>query len=293
MNKFLMFLKGAIIGLANVVPGVSGGTLAIIFNIYKRLIEAFDLLFKHPIKAILSIWEILVGILIGIFAGFLLLSYGYEAFPLATTLAFIGLLIGGIKPMFQMVKPHINLKNIFIFIVGFLLVVLLPLINSFTGIHEGWVYYLILGLLGILIAFSVVAPGISGSVILMVLGYYSHLLFMGKDIFESIIQFQFTNLPQYILPISILGISFIIGLIGSVKLTKWIMNKFEIQFYAAVLGMLIACPISILIMLHKDTPLNTFGTVEWTIGGLLLIIGFLAAFWVIKVSENEENKASK
>lgn len=288
-----MFLKGAIIGLANVVPGVSGGTLAIIFNIYKRLIEAFDLLFKHPIKAILSIWEILVGILIGIFAGFLLLSYGYEAFPLATTLAFIGLLIGGIKPMFQMVKPHINLKNIFIFIVGFLLVVLLPLINSFTGIHEGWVYYLILGLLGILIAFSVVAPGISGSVILMVLGYYSHLLFMGKDIFESIIQFQFTNLPQYILPISILGISFIIGLIGSVKLTKWIMNKFEIQFYAAVLGMLIACPISILIMLHKDTPLNTFGTVEWTIGGLLLIIGFLAAFWVIKVSENEENKASK
>lgn len=293
MNKFLMFLKGAIIGLANVVPGVSGGTLAIIFNIYKRLIEAFDLLFKHPIKAILSIWEILVGILIGIFAGFLLLSYGYEAFPLATTLAFIGLLIGGIKPMFQMVKPHINLKNIFIFIVGFLLVVLLPLINSFTGIHEGWVYYLILGLLGILIAFSVVAPGISGSVILMVLGYYSHLLFMGKDIFESIIQFQFTNLPQYILPISILGISFIIGLIGSVKLTKWIMNKFEIQFYAAVLGMLIACPISILIMLHKDTPLNTIGTVEWTIGGLLLIIGFLAAFWVIKVSENEENKASK
>lgn len=293
MNKFLMFLKGAIIGLANVVPGVSGGTLAIIFNIYKRLIEAFDLLFKHPIKAILSIWEILVGILIGIFAGFLLLSYGYEAFPLATTLAFIGLLIGGIKPMFQMVKPHINLKNIFIFIVGFLLVVLLPLINSFTGIHEGWVYYLILGLLGILVAFSVVAPGISGSVILMVLGYYSHLLFMGKDIFESIIQFQFTNLPQYILPISILGISFIIGLIGSVKLTKWIMNKFEIQFYAAVLGMLIACPISILIMLHKDTPLNTIGTVEWTIGGLLLIIGFLAAFWVIKVSENEENKASK
>ena len=288
-----MFLKGAIIGLANVVPGVSGGTLAIIFNIYKRLIEAFDLLFKHPIKAILSIWEILVGILIGIFAGFLLLSYGYEAFPLATTLAFIGLLIGGIKPMFQMVKPHINLKNIFIFIVGFLLVVLLPLINSFTGIHEGWVYYLILGLLGILVAFSVVAPGISGSVILMVLGYYSHLLFMGKDIFESIIQFQFTNLPQYILPISILGISFIIGLIGSVKLTKWIMNKFEIQFYAAVLGMLIACPISILIMLHKDTSLNTFGTVEWTIGGLLLIIGFLAAFWVIKVSENEENKASK
>ena len=288
-----MFLKGAIIGLANVVPGVSGGTLAIIFNIYKRLIEAFDLLFKHPIKAILSIWEILVGILIGIFAGFLLLSYGYEAFPLATTLAFIGLLIGGIKPMFQMVKPHINLKNIFIFIVGFLLVVLLPLINSFTGIHEGWVYYLILGLLGILVAFSVVAPGISGSVILMVLGYYSHLLFMGKDIFESIIQFKFTNLPQYILPISILGISFIIGLIGSVKLTKWIMNKFEIQFYAAVLGMLIACPISILIMLHKDTPLNTFGTVEWTIGGLLLIIGFLAAFWVIKVSENEENKASK
>lgn len=288
-----MFLKGAIIGLANVVPGVSGGTLAIIFNIYKRLIEAFDLLFKHPIKAILSIWEILVGILIGIFAGFLLLSYGYEAFPLATTLAFIGLLIGGIKPMFEMVKPHINLKNIFIFLVGFLLVVLLPLINSFTGIHEGWVYYLILGLLGILIAFSVVAPGISGSVLLMILGYYSHLLFMGKDIFESIIQFKFTNLPQYILPVSILGISFIIGLIGSVKLTKWIMNKFEIQFYAAVLGMLIACPISILIMLHKDTPLNTFGTVEWTIGGLLLIIGFLAALWVIKVSENEENKASK
>lgn len=293
MNKFIMFLKGALIGLANVVPGVSGGTLAIIFNIYKRLIDAFDLFFKHPIKAILSIWEILVGILIGVFAGFLVLSYGYEAFPLATTLAFTGLLIGGVKPMIQMVKPHTNLKNILIFVGGFLLVVLLPLINSFTGIYEGGVYYLILGLLGILVAFSVVAPGISGSVILMILGYYSHLLFMGKDVFESIIQFNFANLPQYILPIAILGISFIIGLIVSVKLTKWIMNKFEIEFYASVLGMLIASPISILIMLHKETSLNSFGTIEWVIGGLLLIIGFLAAFWVIKVSENEENKTSK
>ena len=290
MNKFLMGLKGALIGLANVVPGVSGGTLAIIFDIYKRLIDMF---FKHPVKALLSIWEILVGILMGIFAGFLVLSYGYEAFPLATTLAFIGLLIGGIKPLFELVKPHTNLVNIYIFVGGFLFVVLLPLINGMTGIYNDWVYYLILALLGILVAFSVVAPGISGSILLMVLGYYSHLLFMGKSVFENVIQFNFSEITQYILPIGILGISFLVGLILSVKLTKWIMIKFEIGFYAAVLGMLVASPISILIMLNKETPLSGFQTGEWIVGGLLLVIGFLAAFWVIKFSENEENKTSE
>lgn len=293
MSKFLMFLKGALIGLANVVPGVSGGTLAIIFDIYKRLIDAFELFFKHPVKAILSIWEILVGILLGIFGGFLVLSYGYEAFPLATTLAFIGLLIGGIKPLYEIVKPYTNSFNIFIFILGFLFVVLLPLVNGMTGIYNGWVYYLILALLGMLVAFSVVAPGISGSILLMILGYYSHLLMMGKSVFESVIQFNFSEITQYILPIGILSISFLIGLIVSVKVTKWIMVKHEIKFYAAVFGMLVASPISILIMLNKETPLRGFQVGEWLVGGLLLIIGFLAAFWVIKLSENEEDKTSK
>ena len=288
-----MFLKGALIGLANVVPGVSGGTLAIIFDIYKRLIDAFDLFFKHPVKAISSIWEILLGILLGIFGGFLVLSYGYEAFPLATTLAFIGLLIGGIKPLYEIVKPYTNSLNIVIFILGFLFVVLLPLVNGMTGIYNGWVYYLILALLGMLVAFSVVAPGISGSILLMILGYYSHLLFMGKSVFENVIQFNFSEITQYILPIGILGISFLIGLILSVKVTKWIMGKYEIGFYAAVLGMLVASPISILIMLNKETPLRGFQVGEWLVGGLLLIIGFLAAFWVIKLSENEKDKTSK
>ena len=72
------------------------------------------------------------------------------------------------------------------------------------------------------------------------------------------------------------------------------MGKYEIGFYAAVLGMLVASPISILIMLNKETPLRGFQVGEWLVGGLLLIIGFLAAFWVIKLSENEkENKTSK
>ena len=68
----------------------------------------------------------------------------------------------------------------------------------------GSLYYLILALLGMLVAFSVVAPGISGSILLMILGYYSHLLFMGKSVFENVIQFNFSEITQYILPIGII-----------------------------------------------------------------------------------------
>src|SRR5690554_4441436 len=99
MNKLIEIAKGSLMGIANIIPGVSGGTIAVIFRIYDKLIEAINKAFKKPLEALKDTYLLIIGIILGVLIGVFLISYGYEAFPLPTTLIFIGLIFGGIKPI--------------------------------------------------------------------------------------------------------------------------------------------------------------------------------------------------
>ena len=65
-NSILDFLKGICIGIANIIPGFSGGTMAVILNIYERFINGISNLFSHPLKTLKDIWAILLGIVVGV-----------------------------------------------------------------------------------------------------------------------------------------------------------------------------------------------------------------------------------
>ena len=62
MNKILSGVKGFFIGAANILPGISAGTLMVVFNVYDRFVDAANLFLKHPFKAIVSILDILIGL---------------------------------------------------------------------------------------------------------------------------------------------------------------------------------------------------------------------------------------
>ncbi|NLN50458.1 MAG: DUF368 domain-containing protein [Acholeplasmataceae bacterium] len=289
MNKLFSGIKGFLIGTANVIPGVSGGTLMVIFELYERLVNAANLFLKHPIKAILSVWEILVGIFLGILGSFILLSYAYEAYPLALSLLFIGLLFGGIKPILNKLKNNFNLLNIVILIISFAVIITLPLLNSSSKIHDGFLYYLILFILGLIVAFSAIAPGISGSMMLVILGYYGHILAMGKSVFTHLAYFQFKEIIPYILPFVVLVVGFLIGVIFALKAVKALLTKFESQFYFSVTGMLFASPFAIMILLNKQFKITSFNYPQWIIGAALLFVGFALVYWMLKL----ETKSAK
>ena len=183
MKKFFswlaLFLKGAVMGIANVIPGVSGGTLAVIMGIYDKFISAISNIFKDFIKNLLFLLPIVLGMGAAIIISSKVIGNALEAIPLATALFFEGLIIGGMPILYKKIKGHEKKPlNIVIFLIVFAL--LLVYTFAFGGINNevvivefNFVEYLKLFLVGVVAAATMIIPGISGSMTLMVLGYYN------------------------------------------------------------------------------------------------------------------------
>lgn len=292
MNRKDGFLKGTIVGMFNIIPGISGGTIAVVFEIYTRLIEAVDMLSKSPIKAIKHAWDIFLGIIIGLAGSFLVFSYGYGMFPLAITLMFIGLLVGGLNPITSKLKGKISTKNIIILVISFIIIILMPLLPTKEFGRDNSLYYLLLFLAGVLSAIAGFSPGISGSLMLIVLGYYGHILGMGREIFDGLLNMHITPLLDNLLAIIMIFIGLVIGFVISIKLVKYLLSKFETEFYFSVFGMVLASPITVMAHLHKEIGLKTFNIREYIVGFILMLFGIVVSYKVVSSSESKERQES-
>ena len=131
MNNIILILKGAIFGIANIIPGVSGGTLALTMGIYEDLITSISHFFKQPKQSLKFIMPFVLGAALSILLMSKLISLCLDKFPFPTTLFFVGLIIGGIPLLtkkIRKVKP--TAINISLFILTFVLVLAMNFINS-------------------------------------------------------------------------------------------------------------------------------------------------------------------
>ena len=285
MSKFKTVIGGFFIGLANIIPGVSGGTMAVIFGIYETLINGVLSIFKTPIKTLKVLFPIILGLAIGIVFGVFVIDFGYREVPLLTTLVFIGLILGGVKPIYKKVT-NLDTKHMVVFLLAFILMIALPLLNSNLTVHTGWVYYVVLVLVGFIAMGTMIAPGISGSMVLLLLGYYTHVLGLAKGVIEAVFTLDMPRLFQLIPPIFMFVLGAAIGLVVFSKLISIVMKRYESMFYVAIFGLLVSSPISILIVLNQNQPLNTFGLLEIVSGIILCIGAAYLSYVIIKKSEN-------
>ncbi len=98
------FLKGIVIGIANIVPGVSGGTMMVSMGIYDKLIHCITHLFSEFRKSVLFLLPIAVGMVAAIAASSFGLVYLFDNFPIQTNLLFVGLILGGLPAIWKKVK---------------------------------------------------------------------------------------------------------------------------------------------------------------------------------------------
>jgi putative membrane protein len=229
--KITLFLKGILIGVANSIPGVSGGTIAYILNVYDLMINALSLNIKFIINNLSSLLLLALGLLSGLFMFATALDeLLYARFPLIVNLAFIGLILGSINFIFLKTNLKVNkidLKSYFIFLIGVLIVTIpsfaLNLNNQVISTLnlENIVGLIIAGILG---SFAMIIPGLSGSFVLLVLGYYETII---KAVAELNI--------MLLLPVAV-GI--VIGLVGGARLIKLGLSKYPQSVYKLVLGLL-------------------------------------------------------
>ena len=252
---FNRLFKGIAMGAANVIPGVSGGTIALVTNIYEELIDSLKsfnlgvikLLFKGHFKTLNNklnlnfLLPIMFGIVLSILSLAKLLDYSLNEYPEHTWAYFFGLVLASVYYVGQKIKFW-NWKIITTLILGALIAFIISFISPSPSENTSYFYIFICGLIGVC---GMILPGLSGSYILMLMGNY-HLL-MVKSI-NSISEFTKAlvngNLSVYISSSEFdLLIYFLIFLIGSVigliafsNIISIILNKYHDATIAILTG---------------------------------------------------------
>lgn len=176
MEKIKDFFKGVLGGIGNIVPGLSGSALLIIIGIYENAIDAISNIFKNFKKSFLYLLPIGLGILVGTFLFSNIIEFSINKFPMATSIIFVGFLIGTIPSLFkQATKKGFKWSYLISFMIAFILGVLLLFFKENSNVSE--ITFNFNGIIklismGILLACSTIIPGISSTVLLSMFGLY-------------------------------------------------------------------------------------------------------------------------
>ena len=275
-ENIMLILKGFALGIANVIPGVSGGTIAVILGIYEKLIDILSNLktkLKENFKYLLFL---AIGLIlaIGLFSN--AVTFCLKNYPFATILFFIGFIIGGMPPLLNKVKSKIDIKSVICFIIAFTVVMLMAFITPDTMNKSLDIIniktLIILFLIGVLGAASMVLPVFSVSFVLMLIGYY-------EPIMNSISEFtKLNNLTHNILILAMFGLGVLFGIIFMAKLIKILLEKYEIPMYMGIIGFVIASAISILVSVIG----SSYGVLQIIIGVILMFVGIIASRMISK-----------
>lgn len=241
----LLVLKGVAVGIAMLIPGISGGTLALMLGIYEDTIESVAGIRKHFKDSILFLIPLAIGALLGYLALVKLVSLGLTYIPIPTITLFVGFIIGGLPSIFRNVKgAKINVPNVLCLVIAFVLAAGLGVLSQNLGLSVKiedvniWSYILIL-VGGILAAFALVVPGISGSAVLLALGLYELVVIVS---IPNVIKFNFANY----LPITLVfAVGALIGLLCITKLMKFLLKNHTIPTFFAIIGFIIGSIFSV------------------------------------------------
>lgn len=270
-NNIILVIKGFFMGIANIIPGVSGGTLAITMGIYEDLIKAVSHFFKNLKKNILFIVPIGIGAVLAIALGSKIISFSLEKYPLPTILFFIGLILGGFPMLYGKVEGSFHPKNLFIFCLTFAFIIGIMFLKTGKDVQLNdldLMGYILLFVVGVIAAATMIIPGISGSFMLMVMGYYEPILHTINELTS------FKNIGHNISIFIPIGFGILIGTIGIAKIIEYLFKKYEVPTYYGIMGFVLSSIIGI----FASTEGLTLALGPLFIGGILFIIGFVIAY---------------
>ncbi len=263
--KFIIdIIKGIFMGVANIIPGVSGGTMAVSMGVYDKMINAITNILKEFKKSFFTLLPLAIGMVggIGLFSFIIPHCLTNYAFP--TCMCFTGLIVGGIPQIIENAgkglkkeKKKVNPVHIVAFLITLGVAVWMAVTNGndsgSTSLRTDFIGLLLLAVIGIVAAATMVIPGVSGSLVLMILGYYAGIMNSISGFFSALKNFDWSALGHHILILAPFGIGCVLGIVLISKLISWLLKKFESVTYCAILGLIVASPFALLYNMEKDT----------------------------------------
>lgn len=295
MNFIVDIIKGMLIGVANIIPGVSGGTMMVSMGVYEKIIGVVNNLFKDIKKSILTILPLVIGMGLGIAVFSFVIPWCLEVYPFPTSFCFIGLILGGVpaivKPAKESLKREgksISLPHIIAFLALFALAVGMAAMNdtqtNFANFDLSIAFMLLMFLVGVISAATMVIPGVSGSLVLMILGFYAGIMSSISGCIAALLAFDWAKIFYYVGILAPFGVGVIVGIFAVAKLIEFLFAKFPSITYCGILGLILASPIAIIIKMGR----NNINPITVILGIILLLVGTWFTYWFGKKTEGIE-----
>ena len=273
-NKFdyiTLFFKGVFMGIADAMPGISGGTIALLLGIYEELIRSISelklSLFFELKKGFNPFWKKLNGnFLLALVSGigislisFVKISANFlESFPLFIWSFFLGLIFATVNVIYKLINQWRSL-NFFFLIIS---IIFSYFLSSFSVYETDEISLLYILFSGVIASSAMILPGISGSLILVILGVYAYLI-KSLDNLEMIVIFTFMS-------------GALIGLLGFSRILKHLFNKHRDTTYTVMLGLVIGS-------IEKVWPWNKSFSTELSNLNLFLSISLVILGFIIVI----------
>lgn len=277
LEPFLIFIRGLLMGSADIVPGVSGGTIALITGIYEHLVHAiskirfrclkpllkgnlreFKLKFKEDID-----YKFFIPLILGIGVAMLslakLITYCMDVYTAVTYSFFLGLILASAYVLYRQIAK-VSAKHLIFTAIGFILAFIFVSLNPIATNHS----LIVLFISGLIAICAMILPGISGSFLLLLLGQYEYML-------NALQEMHITEIIVFI-------IGAVIGILGFSKLLNYLLENYKEFTMAFLIGVMVGT--------LKIPAVNIMGSVS---GGLLdiltCIIAIVAGLAIIIVME--------
>ncbi len=231
-ESIFLALKGIVIGIGNAIPGVSGGTIAVVTKIYDRLIGAITPNIKKLIKNMPFLIPVGIGMVIGVFLTAVALEKLFQLYNVPTQLTFLGLIVGSLPLVLNECKKEqkkIRPINLIPFAIGVIFMIVLLFAGSGEPMFKGGalslrdvVLYIVMGFIA---AVTMIIPGVSGSMVMKIFGAYDSVI-------SAVANLEFPVLFSF-------GAGVVIGIFVAAKVIDLLIKKYRQGVYCLIIGLIV------------------------------------------------------
>ena len=299
-NRIIGFLsdilRGVAIGVAFIIPGFSGGSVAAILGIYERLVGAIADIFKHFKQSFITLLPIAIGMLLGIAALILPIQWGLRHYPIPTVMLFVGLALGGLPSITEKLKgAKFSWKYALACAVPLIAAAslsFLPLagdVNLFELSVGGYFLLILIGAVG---SCALVVPGISGSMLLLIFGYYNPVVALVTDHL-----LHGADVGICIAVLACLAVGVVAGFFAISVLMKFLLKKYPRGTYYAILGFIVGSVPAVFVSTIREAAPELSALYSspwyWVIAVLLFAVGVALSFLLVRYAKKKEKKEEK
>ena len=273
VQNIIVALKGFFMGAANVVPGVSGGTVALITGIYKEIIEALNSLMEKATWQSLAkgnfkeFWKCIhgtfllwlgIGVVLSVFSLAKLMTYVLAHYPVQTWAFFFGLIVASAILMFKDIKGW-GIREVLFTLLGIALGLVVCTLSP-TQTPDNWLFIFLCGAIAVC---TMILPGISGSFILVIMGKYDYIMQAVADLNWGVL--------------AVFALGCVVGILAFSKFLHWLLARFEKQTMLVLLGFVLGSLVKVWPWANesaKALPDPHYGAaVLWCLIGVALVLG--------------------